>query len=115
MWDPEVNWHIQRHDGDNEGKEHRQDFKKEEEQSVTIFYDHEGPHRSRAGRAIREYVRRRRASTTTSRHLLTNFVASCNTSMIELEALLELAMRRIPWWHNTFNKVEILRGEPFEA
>ncbi len=51
VWDPEVNWHIQRHDGDNEGKEHRQDFKKEEEQSVTIFYDHEGPHRSRAGRA----------------------------------------------------------------
>ena len=46
-----MNWHIHRHDGDDEGEEHRQDFKKEEEQSVTIFYDHEGPHRSKAGRA----------------------------------------------------------------
>ena len=32
--DPEVNWHIHRHDGDDEGEEHGQDFKKEVDQLV---------------------------------------------------------------------------------
>ena len=45
---------------------------------------------------ISEDVRHRKASTTATRHLLTNSVINYSTSMIELEALLELAIRRIP-------------------